>query len=85
VTTLQVPEDTALRSDRTVDLSLTGQSSRSAGTLVKDDRRYFAHVVVAYGPMRPEPEEKSVEEGTFGGTKEKTVEEDTADQGGGQN
>jgi hypothetical protein len=35
--------------------------------------------------MTPEPEEKSVEEGTFGGTKEKTVEEDTGDQGGGQN
>jgi hypothetical protein len=35
--------------------------------------------------MRPEPEEESVEEGTFGGTKEKTVEEDTGDQGGGQN
>jgi hypothetical protein len=34
--------------------------------------------------MRPEPDEKSVEEGTFGGTKEKTVEENTADQGGGQ-
>jgi len=34
--------------------------------------------------MRPEPEEESVEEGTFGGTKEKTVEENTGDQGGGQ-
>lgn len=85
MTTQQVTEDTGLRSDRTVDRSLTGQSSRSAGTLIKDDRRYFAHVVVSYGPMRPEPEEKSVEEGTFGGTKEKTVEEDTGDQGGGQN
>jgi hypothetical protein len=69
----------------TVDLSLTGQSSRSVGRLVKDDRRYFAQVVVVCGPMRPEPDEKSVEEGTFGGTKEKTVEEDTSDQGGGQN
>ena len=58
--------------------------SRPAGTLVKDDRRYFVHVVVACGPMRPEPEEESVEEGTFGGTKEKTVEENTGDQGGGQ-
>ena len=65
----------------------TSDSSRIpwAGTLVKDDRRYIAHVVVAYGSMRPEPDEKSVEEGTFGGTKEKTVEENTADQGGGQN
>jgi len=53
--------------------------------LVKDDRRYFAHVVVVFRSMTPEPEEKSVEEGTFGGTKEKTVEEDTGDQGGGQN
>jgi hypothetical protein len=36
--------------------------------------------------MRPEPEEdETVKEGTFGGTKEKTVEEDTGDQGGGQN
>jgi hypothetical protein len=35
--------------------------------------------------MRPEPEEKVVEEGTFGGTKEKTVDENTGDQGGGQN
>ena len=60
-------------------------SSRSAVTLAEDDRRYFAHVVVAYRAMRPEPEEESVEEGTFGGTKEKTVEENTADQGGGQN
>jgi hypothetical protein len=75
----------AYATTNTVDLSLIAQGSRSAGTLVKDDRRYFAHVVVAYGPMRPEPEEKSVEEGTFGGTKEKTVEEDTGDQGGGQN
>ena len=50
-----------------------------------DDRRYFAHAVVAFRSMTPEPEEKSVEEGTFGGTKEKTVEEDTGDQGGGQN
>jgi hypothetical protein len=57
----------------------------ASGKLANDDRRYFAHVVVAYGSMRPEPEEKVVEEGTFGGTKEKTVEEDTGDQGGGQN
>ena len=36
--------------------------------------------------MRPEPEEsEEVEEGTFGGTKEKTIEENTGDQGGGQN
>jgi hypothetical protein len=36
--------------------------------------------------MTPEPEkDEPVEEGTFGGTKEKTVEENTADQGGGQN
>jgi hypothetical protein len=35
--------------------------------------------------MRPEPEEEVVEEGTYGGTKEKTVEENTGDQGGGQN
>ena len=53
--------------------------------LVKEDWRYFARVVVAYRSMRPEPEEEIVEEGTFGGTKEKTVEEDTGDQGGGQN
>ena len=54
--------------------------------MVQDDRRYFAHLVVVYRPMRPEPEEeKGVEEGTFGGTKEKTVEENTGDQGGGQN
>lgn len=46
---------------------------------------YFARVVVACWSMRPEPEEEVVEEGTFGGTKEKTVEEDTGDQGGGQN
>jgi len=51
----------------------------------KVGRRYFAHVVVTYGAMRPEPDENVVEEGTFGGTKEKTVEEDTGDQGGGQN
>jgi hypothetical protein len=56
-----------------------------AGMPAKYARRYFAHVVVSYGAMRPEPEEKPVEEGTFGGTKEKTVDEDTADQGGGQN
>jgi hypothetical protein len=56
-----------------------------AAVAAKVDRRYFVHVVVPYGAMRPEPEEKPVEEGTFGGTKEKTVDEDTADQGGGQN
>lgn len=54
--------------------------------LVKEDGRYFVRVVVSCWSMRPEPEEeKVVEEGTFGGTKEKTVEENTADQGGGQN
>lgn len=54
--------------------------------LVKEDGRYFVRVVVSYWSMRPEPEEeKVVEEGTFGGTKEKTVEENTGDQGGGQN
>ena len=56
-----------------------------AGMPAKVDRRYFAHVVVTDGAMRPEPDENVVEEGTFGGTKEKTVEEDTGDQGGGQN
>jgi N-acyl-D-aspartate/D-glutamate deacylase len=30
-------------------------------------------------------QEKAVEEGTFGRTKEKTIEENTSDQGGGQN
>jgi hypothetical protein len=41
--------------------------------------------VVAYWSVRPEPEEGSVEEGTFASTKERTVEENTGDQGGGQN
>jgi hypothetical protein len=30
-------------------------------------------------------QEKAVEKGTFGRTKEKTIEENTGDQGGGQN
>jgi hypothetical protein len=59
--------------------------TQAAGMLVKEDGRYFVKVVVGYDPMRPEPEEEAVEEGTFGGTKEKTVDENTGDQGGGQN